>query len=908
MTELVIEDKLLYVLADRSFYEPLSLYKTSDGDFHQPLLRILPDEWILERWNLWWNCRHPSSQIPPQGWKIHISATLSNAPPVLLTVARELFAAGASFKFVADRSLLAMVNGKRWHRGGAGKFITAYPKDTEQCRELLERLHQATIGYWGPYILSDRRYRDSRIVHYRYGGLLPTRRMDVSGRTVMVIQNHQGDLIDDERAPYFKLPEGVEDPFLGEAPQQSQDDVERGTLKNGRYKIERVLAISNSGGVYRALDRENDRQVLIKEARPYTNVSPRGLDAVQLLKKEHRLLTVLADTGISPRPFDFFFDWEHAYLVEEYLQGGRSIRDYVTDNSLSLRTRPTIEHSIAFFRLYRNLFQRLARAVKSLHDRNIIFSDLSIANVMVIEAMDADVPGMDPVIKIIDFEGAYEEGVDIPAHLFTPGFSPREAIERGHSMREDDCYALGSMLMSGLVPMNQLLELDPNAHRRYLAAIQRDFDLPAPIAELISALLDVDPSRRPDAQRMIDVLADEWLPRAPALTTQELDGCDLEEVIGRTLTYIESVADFERTDRLYPADPMVFETNPLNLAHGACGVAYVLGQVRGTLDDRVLDWIFQHPIEQRRLPPGLYNGLSGIAWTLLELGQTDRAAQALAESRDHPLLWRSASLFSGAAGWGMAQLRLLAATGDRVHLELAREAGRYLIESREFGDDPGAGCFWTTPEGVSASLAHGAAGVSLFLLYLHLASADESYLDVGRQGMDWVLGQGFKNNEGGLTWLARDRTPSYTPYWRWGSSGIGRVLLRYWLITGDARYATALEDLHIDCDRKYTIFPGYFFGLAGIAELYLDMARFERWSSIAEPSLRRILSGCLLFPVERETGLAFPGESLSRISCDFGTGGAGIALVMHRYRKRNGASFMLDQLLPGWSSSDRCSE
>lgn len=206
---------------------------------------------------------------------------------------------------------------------------------------------------------------------------------------------------------------------------------------------------------------------------------------------------------------------------------------------------------------------------------------------------------------------------------------------------------------------------------------------------------------------------------------------------------------------------------------------------------------------------------------------------------------------------------------------------------------------------MSSSLAHGAAGIALFLLYLHYATGEERFLATGQQAMEWVMHKSVRNIEGGLTWRARDRTATFTPYWRWGSSGIGRVLLRYWHASGETDYAVPLEQIHIECDRKYTIFPGYFFGIAGIAEMYLDMARFPRWESMAMAATRRLLAGAMLFPVEREGGLAFPGESLTRISCDFGTGGAGVALVMDRYRKRDGASFMLDELLPDWAPQDR---
>lgn len=897
MAELVIEEKLLYLFASKSFFEPVSRYRPALRDFHDPLRRILPEGWSLQHRNLWWDCSPPKARIPDQGWKIHLSATLAYAPAILVTAARILFAHQVPFKFVIDRTLLTMVNGKRWHRGGAGKFITLYPRDEAQCRQLLDELHAATIGYAGPYILSDRRYRDSRVVFYRYGGLLPNRRLDVTGKSVLVIEDAAGQAIDDERTPYFQLPAGIRDPFQAD---EEEGDGEPGTLKQGRYRITKVLASSNPGGVYLAEDRDSGRTVVIKEARPFTNISYRGLDAVQLLKKEQRILSALADTGIAPRPYDFFFDWEHAYLVEEYLQDARTLRDHLTRINLLLRTRPTLADTETYFVQYRELFIQLTKAIAALHERNIVFSDLSMANVMVLDSL-----GEHAVLKLIDFEGAYEEGVDIPTHLFTPGFTPEEVAERGHSAKEDDYYALGGLLMAGLFPMNAMLVLNRQAHERYLAAYQRDFGLPSAIAELIRELLSSDATRRPRPEQVIAVLSQDFTPIAPSVGTQELDAVDLGDTVRRILAYTYSVADYSRRDRLFPADPMVYESNPLSLANGACGIASVMQRVRGEVPAEVLAWIRSHPVSGREIPPGLYVGLSGIAWCLLELGLRDEALAAIAEANEHPLRFDSPNLFNGLAGWGMAQLRFHLDTADPAYLQRAVLAGQHLIEVREI-DEASGGCYWNSPEGLSASLGHGAAGVALFLLYLHRASGEQSFLDVGRQALRWVLAQGFHTTDGGLTWFARDRTPSYTPYWRWGSSGIGRVLLRYWHVTGDAEYAAALDDIHLDCDRKYTIFPGYFFGLAGMAELYLDLARFPHWQERAEGSVRKLLAGCMLFPIEQPSGVAFPGESLSRISCDFGTGSAGIALVMHRYLQRDGAAFMLDALLPDWRQEDRC--
>lgn len=900
MAEMLVGDKVLYSLVRGDYYEPVSRYRPTREHFYDPVRRLLPEEWDIQQHNVWYGCSYKGAEIPAQGWKIHLSATPAHAPAILMTVVRLLAPQKVTFKFLTDRTMLWLSNGKGWSRGASGKFITVYPTDTEHCAQLLESLYEATIGYWGPYILSDRRYRDNRILHYRYGGLLPVKRLDVSGTAVHVIQDKDGNYVDDKRTPFFHLPPEVEDPFLKHST-AAVDDAEPGTLKNGRYEIEAALAVSNSGGVYLALDRHEGRKVVIKEGRPYTNVSVRGLDAVQLTKKEHRLLRLVEDLNISAKPLDFFIDWEHAYLVESYLEGGNTLRNYFANISLTMRTRAGPDESREYYRLYRTLFTQLATMLKALHERNIVFSDLSMTNVLVIER-----EGDDPELKLIDFEGAYEEGIDLPTHLMTPGFSPQEAMDRGMATRQDDYYALGSLMMVGLFPMNPLLVLDRDAHERYLEAFQRDFDFPPHLADLIRRLLSRDAEQRPDIDEILRLLSIGHEPRAPHVGTHEVDAADLEDTIARVLEHCDEAADFERRDRLFPADPTVFETNPLSLGHGACGVAYAMHRIRGHVDPRVLEWIRSHPVDGVNYAPGLYIGLSGIAWSMLEMGLRDEAVAMLGHAKDHRLLWSSPNLFNGAAGWGMAQLRFFLATGDGAYLEEARKAGRFLVESREVEPELHDGCFWSSPEGISASLGHGTAGVALFLLYLHRATGDDSYLAVGRQGLNWILDKAVRRREeGGMSWIARDRTPSLMPYWRWGSSGIGRTFLRYWHVTGDPRYAEAVADIHVDCDRKYAIFPGYFLGLAGIVDFYLDLARFPDWEDRAMASSRKLLAGCMLFPVRRGNALAFPGESLNRISCDFGTGGAGVALMMHRYRTRGGASFMLDELLPDWSVQDR---
>ena len=55
----------------------------------------------------------------------------------------------------------------------------------------------------------------------------------------------------------------------------------------------------------------------------------------------------------------------------------------------------------------------------------------------------------------------------------------------------------------------------------------------------------------------------------------------LPNAVGRTVDFVLATADPDRTDRLWPADARVYDTNPLNLVYGAAGIALFLDEVTG---------------------------------------------------------------------------------------------------------------------------------------------------------------------------------------------------------------------------------------------------------------------------------------------------------------------------------------
>lgn len=868
-------------LVSREFFETIDLYSLRDSDFHDLVAAGLPADWWMQRNGIWFHCGSPSNTVPEQGWKIHISATVGDARETLnraLTVL--LQRRDTNFKFALDSYILSLLNGKNWSRGGSGKFITVYPKDTRCFLDLIEELHKATFGQRGPYILSDQQYQKNGVVFYRYGGMRPRYTLNISGEKVPLLANPDGSDIPDQRLPFPVIPDWVEPPFQTIRSEENLN--EPMTLQNGRYEIDGVLAFSNAGGVYCGVDRKTAKRVVVKEARPHVTSVGGDCDAVELLRKEHRLLMLLSHTGIAPQPYDLFQEWDHWFLVEELIDGIPLAR-CVAQNGILLRTRPSSSDFDLWYEGFHSLFCNLVHLIDILREQGIVFGDLSPNNLLLSSGSSQ--------LKLIDFEGACQIGIDAPMNLCTPGFGSPNQVSGGFPTLEDDYYALGAVICFCLFPLNGLLNLYPDAKHDLLRNIQKDSGIPSSIVEIILDLLSSDPSQRPSPSKIKNVLSN-FHSRDRHLDCNQENPIDYKAIINGIQDHISDTATYSRKDRLFPADPKLFSTNPLNLAYGAAGVALALKQISNQFPEKTVSWILQHEVTNDDYPPGLYVGLSGIAWCLLEIGLQQEAEKIFRRTLYHPLRCKSADLFYGLAGWGMTSLRFFIETHDEEYLDHAKEAATRLSEISIRNQ---RGRYWINNDKVCLGLAHGASGVALFLLYLYLATGDCCFLDAGQEALDFDLSFAAETKDGGLSWAqsADSRSPLY-PYWRFGSAGIGRIVLRFYRALKNQDLRAILEKVFVESDRKYAVSPGQFMGLSGLGEFSLDLydllgeSRFLRGA-------KKAARGIMLFRIERN-GSAFPGDQLARLSCDYSTGSSGVALFLNRLVNRQGPNFMLDSL------------
>jgi serine/threonine protein kinase len=867
-------DKFIYTLSDALFYEPFEAHYKPSGEYFAVVTLLLKDlagDWEIKDEGYWFHVHPREYALPAQGWKIHVSATLGNGADILRRTAIIALANCVPFKFALDRNILSLMSSKKWDRGSSGKFITLYPADISCFKTVLEELYAELHSEEGPYVLSDRRYKDCRVLYYRFGGFKRTTRVDIRGERIPVLTSPTGETLPDLRNPYYALPSWVDEPFPEE--ESKHQDL---TLNGGRYLVKQALNFSNSGGVYLADDRNTGTEVVIKEARAHTLMDSRGNDAITLLKKEHAILELLGETGIAPKPVESFYDWENFFLAQEYVNG-LDIREIMLTESPLMRVRPSLADSSHFYEHFKRIFTSFTQAVTVLHEHGIAFGDLSANNIKIDPSTYA--------VRLIDFEGSFRINADEPTFLYTPGFRDPLRLHKNIAPRlEDDLYSLAAIMLYTVFPIHALSSLRGDLYDKVLRIVLADVGWSqTPVFNIIGGLSRHEISC-PEACEQLSEPAQILPPRyRDEVEDQFCDAASHE--LGRFI--LGSMRDNDKRS-LFPADPFVHETNSLSLGFGACGILYALKKCGLEIPTDAYNWLEQalDGANLENLAPGLFTGSSGIAWCLWELGLDDRAADLMSVANRSPILKAHHSYLYGMAGIGMANIYLYLRTKKPEYLAMATQLGSYLLDCSQKSEN---GIFWESENLVHLGYGYGQSGVALFLLRLYQVTGSDKFLTEGRRALEFDLSHGIEIENGVLSFPRGPSELTLEPYLEQGSAGIAKVALRYGL-------RDELETILLDVHRKYSVFAGLLFGLGGFIDILTDAFLFSKQVKFLDMARRPVAGIRDLYLVKESKGSATPGDGLLRISCDYATGIAGVLRALHRFTHLDEADFVLDEL------------
>jgi hypothetical protein len=412
----------------------------------------------------WSYSRVVRADDPRQGWKLHVSATVLSAAEVFARVEPILRKSDAFFKVPCRLDLLRSLNSGLVDFSQIGKFLTVYPRSTDEALELARDLHRATRGLSGPDIPFDARYRKESLVYYRYGTFRPW----VDG-TSGFIHPPKGRRYRDKRAPRRAIPPWLEDPF-----QKSQTPKAkmRGLFLR-EFLVFKAKAQRGKGGVYEAIDLSvlPVRRVIIKEGRRHGETNWDGRDGYALVKHEAQVLRKLRAAGLPvPEIFREFTQNGNRYLVLERIPGHPLL---AAERAQPPRTS---------WRRAEAILEQLTPMLARLHAAGWTWRDCKPSHIFVHRG----------AVRFIDFEGACRKD---QTELLPWGSSdyipPRYhgKLSRRAGTLEDD-YALGVIafqFLSGKFP-------PAAAHRR--AAFYKRTRCPEPLREKIDRLLSSKISHR----------------------------------------------------------------------------------------------------------------------------------------------------------------------------------------------------------------------------------------------------------------------------------------------------------------------------------------------------------------------------------------------------------------------------
>ncbi|MFC6355932.1 class III lanthionine synthetase LanKC [Luethyella okanaganae] len=864
---------LEFALVDQEFYDQPSERTPNRRRFNLAL--------DLD-WSAWettvtdgWVRRNPlRATLPDQGWKIHASATTSNAQELLTTISTYCHARSMIFKHVPSHTEMLQRNMKYVDRATSGKFVTIYPQDEDELLSTLAELDALLDGAEGPYILSDLRWNEGPL-YVRYGGFRMLYTRNEHDIQVPAVRHPDGRLVPDERLPSFSPPAWVTLPsFLKE----QIEKLGSGAAPEGfDYQISEALHFSNGGGVYRATQISTGREVILKEGRPHAGLTPDGRDAVARLDSEAAILEELRDEPSIVDLIDKFTLFGHRFMACEFIDGETLNKEMVLRNPI-IRSDSSRADRDEYRKWVLSICDQVEEQLQRLHARGIVFGDLHPNNLMV---------KPDGRVTFVDLEMSHHEIDDSLIAIGAPGYVASDG-RRGFAA---DKYSLACIKLSLFIPLTVLFNLDPRKLDDHLAAAQAEYELSGAFIESIRLDMNLPTGGRSGSSR----LSTKTLDSITAWDTSTVSGIrHLQELIVR---FIESSADFSRYDRSYPGDIRQFTENGFGLAHGAAGVVHALRVSGFNADPLALQWIADAVTEYRGQQIGLYDGIAGVAWLWRELGMTTSADEITDKLLNVDFDNLTSDLYSGLAGIGLFLLseRDHLRDYDRVDAALADIFEILARRSQALPDPTASGPQPSVPTG-RGGLFWGQSGVSLFASRLYQATSDERHLQLAQFTLDYDLAHCVEVDDGSIQMNEGWRV---LPYLASGSIGCGLALLQFLDVGGPREYVNMLATIERVTMTDFVVEPNVSNGRSGLLLFIADLERHGLATSSTSTSFDWHLSQLKLHALQNKVGIAFPGEQMIRLSTDVSTGAAGVLLTLDAARRRlGGDAFSRGDLLP----------
>ncbi|WP_448760553.1 Stk1 family PASTA domain-containing Ser/Thr kinase [Actinomyces oricola] len=309
-----------------------------------------------------------------------------------------------------------------------------------------------------------------------------------------------------------------------------------GRLVDSRYEVLDRVARGGMATVYRAHDRRLDRVVALKLMHPHLADSP---DFVARFRREARAAARLSNPGVVAVYDQGSIDGV-AYLVMELVEG-RNLRDLIVTESLSVGDAL-------------RLTAQVLRPLGAAHRAGMVHRDVKPENVLL--------PADGSVAKVADFglARAVTEATQTTTGniLGTVAYLSPELLTKGETTPRADVYAVGILfyeLLTGEQPFTGDSPVEiavHNVHNDVPAPSRLIPDLPPEIDDLVAAMTQRDPDKRPaDADAALNLLREAQRPLSRSQLAVRRDGNEAStSVLEPAPNLVSPEEDGEPTDTL----------------------------------------------------------------------------------------------------------------------------------------------------------------------------------------------------------------------------------------------------------------------------------------------------------------------------------------------------------------------
>jgi serine/threonine protein kinase/Flp pilus assembly protein TadD len=256
--------------------------------------------------------------------------------------------------------------------------------------------------------------------------------------------------------------------------------IEPGSVIGNRFEVLQLLGEGGMGAVYKAHDRELERDVALKLIRPELARNP---EILQRFKHELILARQVTHRNVI-RIFDLGQAEGHKYITMEYLDG-RDLRSVLREKG---KLPPEEAAKIVL---------QICRALEAAHSEGVIHRDLKPQNIML------DANGRAYVMDFGIARSAYLPGMTQTGALVgTPEYmSPEQA--KGEKLDErSDLFSLGVILYELLIGSSPyhsdtpLATLWKRIQEKAKPLSELDPGIPKPLSDIVAKALEIEPKSR----------------------------------------------------------------------------------------------------------------------------------------------------------------------------------------------------------------------------------------------------------------------------------------------------------------------------------------------------------------------------------------------------------------------------